>query len=281
MKIQRIDLYEHFGLPRAGQGGQLTLWAADVPANVGPSRQRPAVLILPGGGYEHISQRESEPVALRFAARGWVPFVLAYSVAPARFPVALREAALAMRFIREGAGELGIDPAAVAAMGFSAGGHLCGLLGTMFDSPKLADIAAPAVLRPDTLGLCYPVAVSWGRTHAASFQNLTGGDEALAGRLSLDKLARGDMPPVYLWATRDDGSVPCRNALLLAQALDEAGVDFALHLYRHGKHGLSVADETVFSAWDMPDFSPDVPGWVEGMLAFFRESGLTAKDTPL
>lgn len=278
MKTQRVDLYEHFGLPRAGNGGQLTLWVADLPDNVGPSRRRPAVLILPGGRYEHISPRESEPVALRFATRGWIPFVLDYSVAPARFPVALREAALAMRFIRETAGEWGVDPRSVAALGFSAGGHLCGTLGTLFDSPEVADIAAPDVLRPDALGLCYPVAVSWGRTHAASFQNLAGEDQALAGRLSLDKLARSDMPPTYLWATRDDASVPCRNALLLAQALDQAGADFALHLYRHGKHGLSVADETVFPTWDMPDFSPDVPGWVEGMLAFFKESGLTVRD---
>lgn len=278
MKTGRVDLYEHFCVPSAGNGGGLTFWAADIPDNVGPDRRRPAVLILPGGRYEHISPRESEPVALRFASRGWVPFVLDYSVAPARFPVALREAALAMRFIREQAGEWGVDPGAVAAMGFSAGGHLCGTLGTMFDSPEVADIAAPGVVRPDALGLCYPVAVSWGKTHAASFQNLAGGDEALAGRLSLDKLVRGDMPPVYLWITRDDGSVPCRNALLLAQAMDEAGVDFALHVYRHGPHGLSVADETVFPTGNMPVFSPDVPGWVEGMLRFFKESGLTVRD---
>lgn len=274
-----VELYQEFGMSRpAGAGGTLRCWAARTPAGVGVQRRRPAVLILPGGGYEHLSQRESEPVALRFAARGWAAFVLEYSVAPARHPTQLREAAMATRYIRRRAGELEVDPHMVAAVGFSAGGHLCGMLGTLFDSPEVADIAPGDALRPDALGLCYPVAVSWGTTHAASFENLTGGDGELAGRLSLDRLVRGDMPPTYLWTTRDDGSVPCRNTLALAQALDEAGVDFALRLYRHGKHGLATADALAFSTTDMPSFSPEIARWPEEMMGFFAQSGLRIQD---
>ncbi len=281
METRGIDLYETFGLKRpegAGEGGILTAWLTQTPETVSVRRRRPAVLILPGGGYEHISQRESEPVALRFAARGWVAFVLRYSVAPARFPVQLRQAALAMRYIRERAGEMEVDPRMVAAVGFSAGGHLCGCLGTMFDAPELADLAPAATLRPDALGLCYPVAVSHGPTHAGSFANLTGGDAALARRLSLDALARPDMPPTFLWATRDDGSVPCRNSILLAEAMDRAGVDFTFHLYRHGKHGLSTADALVFPSRALPRISPDIPGWPEAMMDFFADSGLVIRD---
>ena len=278
MECQSWDLYETFGTARAGTGGRLTVWRVSTPPTVSESRRRPAVLILPGGGYEHISARESEPVALRFLARGWVPFVLAYSVAPARFPVQLREAAMAMAFIREKAKTFEVDPAMVAAVGFSAGGHLCGTLATLFDARSVADIAPADVLRPRAIGLCYPVAVSWGRTHSGSFQNLTGGDEALAERLSLDKLVRPDMPPTCLWTTRDDGSVPCRNTLLLAQALDGAGVDFTLRIYRHGKHGLATADAQAFPTGDMPPFSPELSRWPEEMMAFFADSGLTIHD---
>ena len=42
---------------------------------------RPAILICPGGGYQWTSNRESEPVALQFLARGYNVFVLKYSVA--------------------------------------------------------------------------------------------------------------------------------------------------------------------------------------------------------
>ena len=278
METRTVDLYEHFGTDRGGPGGQLTVWVTQTPENISPNRQRPAILILPGGGYEHISKRESEPVALRFASKGWVPFVLSYSVAPARFPVQLREAAWAMRYIRENAGAFEVDPHMVAAMGFSAGGHLCGTLGILFDASEVADIAPADILRPDALGLCYPVAVSWGQTHAASFDNLTGGDKALMERLSLDKLVRPDMSPVFLWSTRDDNSVPCRNSIELAAALDRAGVDFTFHLYRHGKHGLSTADAVAFPSFDLPPVSRDVPGWVESMIDFFADSGLTIHD---
>ena len=276
MELRQIDLYEHFGQTRpAGAGGLLQMWLTKTPARVSTARRRPAVLILPGGGYEHISQREGEPVALRFAARGWVPFVLTYSVSPSRFPTQLREAAWAMRYIRESAGALEIDPKMVAVVGFSAGGHLAGTLATRFDGPN---VAPAEVLRPDVLGLCYPVVAAWGRTHAASFENLTGGDAALAQALSLDKLARGEMPPVFLWATRDDGSVPCRNSILLAQALDEAGVDFAFHLYRHGPHGLATADALAFSTKTPPQVSPEASGWPEEMMDFFAQSGLVIHD---
>ena len=89
---------------------------------------------------------------------------------------------MAMRYIRENADRFEIDPGKVAALGFSAGGHLCGTLGTMFDSDQVADLGTAEQLRPDALGLCYPVAVSWGRTHEGSFRNLCGGDEQLRQR---------------------------------------------------------------------------------------------------
>lgn len=256
----------------------MTCWIQQTPIEVSSSRKRPAILILPGGGYHHTSPREAEPVALRFAAKGWAAFVLHYSCAPSCFPTALREAAMAMRYIREKSDVFGISPHKVAALGFSAGGHLCGCLGTLFDGPEVADLGTPEQLRPDALGLCYPVAVSWGRTHEGSFDNLTAGDPMLRQKLSLDRLVRPDMPPAFLWHTRNDASVPCWNSLILAQAMEEAGVDFALHIYREGKHGLSTADAMAYPVDDLPWISWDVPGWLEACVRFFEEIGLTITD---
>ena len=45
-------------------------------------RLRPAVVICPGGGYNHVSQREDQPVAMEYLAIGCQVFVLHYSVAP-------------------------------------------------------------------------------------------------------------------------------------------------------------------------------------------------------
>lgn len=279
MIIETVDLYGFCGQDRKTEtGGSLTCWIQKTPVEVSSARKRPAILILPGGGYHHTSPREAEPVALRFAAKGWAAFVLHYSCAPSVFPAALREAAMAMGYIRQNAEAFEVDPRKVAVLGFSAGGHLCGCLGTLFDCSELADLGTPEQLRPDALGLCYPVAVSWGRTHEGSFDNLTGGDAALRQRLSLDRLVRPDMPPAFLWHTRNDNSVPCRNSLILAQAMEEAGVDFSLHIYREGKHGLSTANAMAYPTDDFPRISWDVPGWLEACVRFFEEIGLTITD---
>ncbi len=279
MEIKIVKLYQHYGFPAdPGAKGQLTCWIQHTSREVSACRRRPAVLILPGGAYAWTSSRESEPVALRFVSRGYAAFVLDYSCAPMGFPVSLREAAMAMRYIRENAECFEVDPHMVAALGFSAGGHLCGCLGTMYDCPEMADLAPSEMIRPDALALCYPVAVSWGATHEMSFENISRGDAALRKRLSLDSLVRRDMPPVFLWHTRDDASVPVRNSLVLAQALEAAGVDFAMRIYRHGQHGLSTADEMVYPVGSVPDASPDVPDWVEAAIRFFTEIGLKIQD---
>ena len=279
MRVEIVDLYQTLSLPAPpGAAGRLTCYLGATPDKIGSGRRRPAVLILPGGGYAYTSTREAEPVALRYLARGFNAFVLDYSCAPHAFPVALREAAMAMVHIRENAKAYGIGGDMVAAVGFSAGGHLCGCLGMLYDHPAVADIGTAAQIRPDALGLHYPVAVSWGRTHRGSFQNISGGDDVLASRLSLEKRVRPDMPPAFIWHTRSDASVPCRNSLLLAAAMEEAGVDFALHVYRTGQHGLSVADETVYPAGSIPEISADISTWLDTEVAFFTELGLKIKD---
>lgn len=280
MRIEVIDLYKVFSTcPPAGGQAQLKAWIPDTPLAISACRHRPAMLILPGGGYEHVSPREAEPVALRFVSKGYVAFVLTYSCGPHPFPVALQEAAMAMKYIRSHAKQMEVNENMVAAVGFSAGGHLCGTLGTLYDDEVLKEIGTAQQIRPDALGLCYPVAVSWGKTHEGSFKNLTFGDDELRSRLSLEKLVRSDMPPVFIWHTRQDASVPCRNSLILATALAETDVPFALHIYHQGPHGLSVADETAYPAENVPQISKDVPSWVEAMMDFFREQGFQIKDS--
>ncbi len=275
MYTEIVDLYQYYGFEKPENAcAELQVF---VPERLFADL-RPGVLVLPGGGYQHVSAREGEPIALRFAAQGYAAFVLTYSILPCKFPTALREAAMAMRYIREKCPQWGVDPSRIAAMGFSAGGHLCGCLGMLYDCPEVADIAPAFLIRPDALGLCYPVTVEWGRTHEGTFANISGGDADLRKRLSLERLVREDMPPVFLWHTRNDPDVPCRNSLVLAAALEEKGVDFALHVYRNGVHGLATADTNTYAVADMPTVSPDVPGWIGALQSFFGELGFTMKE---
>ncbi|MBQ4243181.1 MAG: alpha/beta hydrolase, partial [Lachnospiraceae bacterium] len=51
----------------------------DYRVDVAPAA-RPAVIICPGGGWMFLSEREGEPIAIEFARRGYMAFVLHYSV---------------------------------------------------------------------------------------------------------------------------------------------------------------------------------------------------------
>ena len=278
IRTQTIDLYHHFSRNREGDGGRLTVYVLEPIEKVNPNRKFPAILLLPGGAYQWISPREAEPVAMRFLSRGFSCFILSYSCAPARFPTALREAAMAMRYIREQAGELHIDPEKIAALGFSAGGHLCGTLGTLFDGEEVSDIGSPSILRPDALILCYPVSCAHGRTHRESFLSLCGDDTVLMERLSLDRLVRPDMMPVFLWHTRTDDSVPVDGTLKLAHALAEEGVPFSLHVYAYGRHGLATADDLVYRRDTLPVVSDGVLDWPEQAIRFLWEQGFHIED---
>ena len=135
--------------------------------------ERPLVLICPGGGYENISVREGEPIAMQFNAMGYHAAVLNYSVAPARYPAALLELASAMVTIRKHVKEWHIDPNKILVQGSSAGGHLAASLGCFWNSEFLVNEVAggdESLLKPNGLILSYPVITSGEFAHRDSWK---------------------------------------------------------------------------------------------------------------
>jgi len=228
--------------------------------------KRPAVLVLPGGGYAFTSPREAEPIALQFNEAGYHAFVLDYSVAPAKHPQPLLDASRAMCIIRENAEEWGIYPDKIAVCGFSAGGHLAASLGVHWDKKYLGNVEGIEIgkNRPDALILCYPVITSGRYAHRGSFKNLLGEnpDSDLLYEMSLEHHVSEKTPPAFIWHTFADAGVPVENSLLFAQALREKNIPFELHIYPEGVHGLSLAtEETANGRSDL--VSPHVAGWIK------------------
>ena len=223
-----------------------------------PHARRRAVVICPGGGYEFCSTREAEPVAMQFLAMDCQAFVLTYSTAPAVFPHALRELALSVAMIRAHAEEWHVDENRVIVCGFSAGGHLAASLGVFWDREFVWEALGLTGerVRPDGLILAYPVISSGEFAHRGSFEHLTGRSGETKGEelwelLSLERQAGPQTPPVFMWHTAADGTVPVENALLFAMALRKAGVSMELHIFPEGRHGLALASEE--TAKDMDD----------------------------
>lgn len=222
-----------------------TAYLTDIPARE-EEKLRPAVIICPGGGYEHHSLREGEPVAMQYLAMGYHAFVLNYSLAPDIFPTALLELAMLVGKIRSHAEEWLVNREKIVVSGFSAGGHLAASLGVFWNRDFVCGPLGMTAdqIRPDGLLLSYPVITAGAGCHAGSFQKLLGekvDDPVMRQLVSLELQAGPHTPKTFLWHTVTDQSVPVQNALLFAEALLRHQVSVELHLFPVGCHGLALA----------------------------------------
>lgn len=234
--------------------------------SVAPDRMRPAVIICPGGGYGHLSDREGEPAAMQFLSMGYHAFVLHYSLAPDGFPFPQMELAMAVSYIRTHATTWRIDPEKIIVSGFSAGGHLACSLGAFWNKEFLyAPLKlTPEAIRPNGMILGYPVVSAGAFCHAGSFKNLLGAsaeEETMRRMVSLEYQVGSHTPKTFLWHTATDQSVPVKNSLLLADALTEHGVSLEMHIYPAGCHGLSLATKEV-SGSDGRYIEPQCQSWI-------------------
>ena len=240
---------------------------------------RRAVLVIPGGGYGAVcADREGEPIALAFFARGFNAFVLHYTVGRKKpYPAQLEEASLAVAHIRRHAAEYGLDPCKVFAVGFSAGGHLAGSLGTMWhrdEAWKPVNLAY-GENRPDGVMLIYPV-VSGTEPYSdrGTIANLWCTDtptEEQKKRVSLEAAVDERSAPLFAVHTSNDQAVDVRNSLVLAEAYRAHGLPFELHIYPDAPHGVALGSDITRcgnAKWSNPRiarWTDDATAWAESL----------------
>jgi acetyl esterase/lipase len=233
-----------------------------------------AVLITPGGGYRLVViDKEGYEMARWLTARGFTAFVLFYRLPGEgwanRQDVPLADAQRAMRLIRHRAKDYRIQPERVAAMGFSAGGHVCSSLSTRFSAKVYEPIDAADKLsaRPFCAAPIYPV-VSMDPTiaHAGSRDLLLGPAPTAEQEEahSPDRTVPKDAPPYFLLHAEDDPVVPVDNTLRLRAALKAQGVPVETHLFAQGGHGFGLRGTT----------GKPVEAWPELWRAWARSVGL-------
>ncbi|NKF24097.1 alpha/beta hydrolase [Solimonas sp. C16B3] len=221
----------------------LTLFRPDKPNGA-------ALLMIPGGGYQRVVVgKEGYEIARWFNERGFTVFVLLYRLPAdgwAAGPDApLQDAQRAMRLIRSGATQYGIDPQRVGVMGFSAGGHLAGRLATVFERKTYApvDAADQVSARPDLAALGYPViTMTEPYTHMGSRNELLGRSPTAAqiAEWSVEQHVPADAPPTFLLAATDDPAVPVDNSMMMYLALHHQRVPAAMHIFEKGGHGFGL-----------------------------------------
>ncbi len=164
-------------------------------------------------------------------------------------PYPMLDVQRSIRFIRYNSKKFNVDPNRIGVLGFSAGGHLAGISAVHFDFGKKDDDEIDKVsCRPDMAILCYPVITTGEYRHENSIKTLLGKNpsQELLDFMSIEKQIKKDTPPMFLWHTAEDASVPMENSLFLAKALKEKGIDFELHIFPKGRHGLGLLNEVPY-----------------------------------
>ncbi len=206
------------------------------------------IVVTPGGGYSHLAlDHEGAQIAQWLNAHGIAAFVIKYRLGPKyHHPVELGDGQRALRTVRTNAEKYGIQPDHIGMWGFSAGGHLTSSVGTHFDAgnASASDPIERASSRPDFMVLAYPVILmSAPNGHAGSAKSLLGEapDPELVKFLSSNEQVTPQTPPTFLFSTTDDATVPVINSVLFYEALVRNKVPAEIHIFRHGRHGLGLA----------------------------------------
>ncbi len=236
---------------------------------------RKAILVIPGGGYAGLAtEREGEPIAMAFMAHGYNAFVLSYSIKVKPYPQQLIEASMAMKHIRDNAEEYGIDTDKVFVVGFSAGGHLAGTLGTMWHKKEIYDtIDMPyGYNKPNGMMLIYPVINK--DNHYLSLENLLMGDvtDEKLDMCAIDKAVDEKSAPAFIVHTANDQIVDVKGSLDLANAMTKQGITYEMHIYPDGPHGMALANEITwcgFPHWRDEAFAK----WVEHAVYWAEKFG--------
>ncbi len=210
--------------------------------------RRPAIIILPGGGYNFCSDREADPIAFVYLKAGFQVFILRYSVAEHKaWRNPLDDYEQAFSLICDKSKEWAVNTNKIAVIGFSAGGHLAGCAATVSKCKPNAAVLGYPVLNRET--------INFYSTEAPDVTACV--DENTC--------------PCFIFASRNDNTVPIANTIEFIDALNKKGVDFECHIYSDAPHGFSVADETVNAmALDMcsrtPNWTNDSVQWLKEVL---------------
>ena len=191
----------------------------------------PAVILCPGGGYNHLVTTKMTPIAEWLNSHGISAFILLYRV-PKKRKDAFEDIQRAVRIVRARASGWNIDPKRIGVMGSSAGGHLAARVSTGFDSKTYQEVDKldGVSCKPDFTVLLYPAYMNKGK------------------ELSEDFTVSNEISPTLIVTAKDDGFFP--GSQMYAEALKEAGASIRVHFFEKGGHGFSLRPkEYPLSTW--------------------------------
>jgi acetyl esterase/lipase len=243
--------------------------AADIyrPRGPGPF---PAILVVHGGAWRMGTRADLAAIAQALAAHGYTAVAIDYRLAPKyKFPAQIYDCQAAVRWMRAHASELKIDPNRIGGFGYSAGGHLVALLGTL-DDKQLREPGLP----PSAPSARLQVIVAGGAP--CDFRVLPGDSDRVAFWIggtrdampneyrdaSPASFITSDDPPMYFFHGQQDLLVPIQSPTEMVKQLKDAHVTAEMYPIKDAghiqalfdrsalEHGLAFADKYLLKNGD-------------------------------
>lgn len=217
-----------------------------------------AVIVLPGGGYRSLVMgKEGEAEAKWLNTHGISAYVLQYRISPKYFyPWPIVDGQRAIRYVRAHAQQWNLRPDAIGVWGFSAGGHMAGLLSVLdphvdvqfyphetIDEAKKYDDIDKVSGHPDFAILSYARLVLDANIPGSFTMDTLLGPRAHEDWLQAISPVRHvsrAVSPSFIYATEWDEKVNSLNATEYFEALQRAGVPAELHIFERGPHGTGM-----------------------------------------
>lgn len=216
-----------------------------------------AMMVISGGGYRREELgKEGTPASEWLVKQGYTVFDLVY-----RLPmdgwnnrlVPFADGQRALRIIRQKANEYNYNQ--VGVMGFSAGGHLAGMLAVSskhnFYSPQ--DTIDSNSARPDFAVLLYPVVSMLSNGHQTQTYKKLLGDNPTKSQeiaLSIEQWVTQDTPPMFIAHAKDDPIASVDDSITLDEQLKKHHVKQLLTLFNEGGHGWGLGKAgTATTTW--------------------------------
>ncbi|MCA8972323.1 MAG: alpha/beta hydrolase fold domain-containing protein [Planctomycetes bacterium] len=222
-------VYKRFGASDADRN-ELALHVFE-PDHHATTDHRAAIVFFFGGGWNGGSPQQFYPQCDYLASRGMVAISAEYRVKNRHGTTpfeCVKDGKAVIRYVRDRADDLGIDPNRIAASGGSAGGHVAAALATV---EGIGETAGMTSSKPDALVLFNPV-----------YDNGPGGYgyERVRDRFReispLHNIRRG-MPPTLVFFGTEDSLVPFATAKKFQAAMRAVDARSELELYEGAKHG--------------------------------------------
>jgi acetyl esterase/lipase len=235
----------------------------------------PALVMLHGGAWRSGGRKDWFQTCRRAAESGVVGIEIDYRLADGTaghsWPAQLVDAQLAMRWVRTHAGEYGIDPDRICAIGDSAGGQLATFLAALDhiapgdDAGLLSAVSPQADCAIDWFG---PVDFSGFLTRSSMMRTMFVGvkpaDYAETERSASPLFQIGPRTaPILIAHGAADRMVNIGQSRALQDALNRNGVPNRLSVFQGGHEFADAQDQRPVFADDALAFTKDPRGFLE------------------